>query len=113
MSTTAKDVQALLQHCHKRAFRKLDFYQLEQPKCKCTDMTNIPIGITQHQFHFTVITYGLGGDNGIDSAYKYRAPTTYNTPPYYGYYDYTLGKVPVGGRLISRLKQLPVQLPSF
>ena len=47
---------------------------------------------------YSIITYGLGGDNGTDSAYKYRS-LTYNTPPYYGYYDYTLGNISVGGQV--------------
>jgi hypothetical protein len=54
---------------------------------------------------YTVITYGLDGDNGTDTAYQYRSPTYY-TPPYYGYYDYTLGNVSVGGQVDFRVQSI-------
>lgn len=54
---------------------------------------------------YTVVTYGLGGDNGTDTAYEYRSPT-YNTPFYYGYYDYTLGNISVGGQVDFRVQAI-------
>ena len=47
----------------------------------------------------------MGGDNGTDTAYKYRSPS-YNPPPYYGYYDYTLGNVSVGDEIDFRVQAI-------
>jgi hypothetical protein len=55
---------------------------------------------------YTVITYGLVGDNGTDTAYKYRSSTAYNSPFYYGYYDYTLGNVSVGDQVDFRVQAI-------
>jgi hypothetical protein len=54
---------------------------------------------------FTVKTYGLEGDNGTDTAYKYRTPT-YNTPFYYGHYSYTLGNISAGGQVDFRVQAI-------
>ena len=51
----------------------------------------------------TIITYGLSGDNGTDSAYQYRTPS-YGTPAYYGYFDHTLGNVSAGGTVDFRVQ---------
>jgi hypothetical protein len=54
---------------------------------------------------YTKITFGLKGDNGTDTAYKYRE-LSYNPPPYYGYYCYTLGNVSVGGEVDFRVQAI-------
>jgi hypothetical protein len=63
-----------------------------------------PIGyVSSSDSEYTVIAYGLAGDNGTDTAYKYRSSTHYNTPPYYGYYDRTLENVSDGDQVDFRV----------
>ena len=52
-----------------------------------------------------MITFGLEGDNGTETAYKYRSPT-YNFPPYYGYYNYDLGNITFGGQVDFRVQAI-------
>ena len=54
---------------------------------------------------YTVITFGLAGDNGTDTAYKYRT-WTYNDPPFYGYYFHRLENVSVGGQVDFRVQAI-------
>lgn len=66
-----------------------------------------PIGyVSSSDSEFAVITYGLDGDNGTDTAYKYRSSTHYNTPPYYGYYNRVLENVSDGDQVDFRVQAI-------
>ena len=53
----------------------------------------------------TLITYGILGNNGTETAYKYRAPT-YGTPRYYGYFNYALENISVGGQVDIKIQSI-------
>jgi hypothetical protein len=53
----------------------------------------------------TVIAYGIAGDNGTETAYKYRTPT-YGTPFYYGYFNHALENISIGGQVDFRIQAI-------
>jgi hypothetical protein len=92
---------AIKGHYEKWAYDDWNSQTSRQKTSEMFPMSYIGAGDSEYK----VITYGLGGNNGTDTAYKYRS-LSYNSPPYYGYYNYALGNISIGGQVDFRVQAI-------